>query len=92
MQQKENDTLANFSAKDVARKQELNSEKDKLELELKETFDKKEQTFDRSYKLNLEKNEIEKKFAKHKEDKRKAIEKDKKMEINKEEKKKKKKK
>ena len=60
MQQKENDTLANFSAKDVARKQELNSEKDKLELELKETFDKKEQTFDRSYKLNLEKNEIEK--------------------------------
>ena len=54
MQQKENDTLANFSAKDVARKQELNSEKDKLELELKETFDKKEQTFDRSYKLNLE--------------------------------------
>ena len=60
MQQKENDTLANFSAKDVARKQELNSEKDKLELELKETFDKKEQTFDRSYKLNLEKNEVEK--------------------------------
>ena len=60
MQQKENDTLANFSAKDVARKQELNSEKDKLELELKETFDKKEQTFDRSYKLNIEKNEIEK--------------------------------
>ena len=60
IQQKENDSLANFSAKDVARKQELNSEKDKLELELKETFDKKEQTFDRSYKLNLEKNEIEK--------------------------------
>ena len=60
IQQKENDTLANFSAKDVARKQELNSEKDKLELELKETFDKKEQTFDRSYKLNLAKNEVEK--------------------------------
>ena len=60
IQQKENDTLANFSAKDVARKQELNSEKDKLELELKETFDKKEQTFDRSYKLNIEKNNVEK--------------------------------
>ena len=60
IQKKENDTLANFSAKDVARKQELNSEKDKLELELKETFDKKEQTFDRSYKLNLAKNEVEK--------------------------------
>ena len=60
IQQKENDTLANFSAKDVARKQELNSEKDKLELELKETFDKKEQTFNRSYKLNLAKNDVEK--------------------------------
>ena len=66
IQQKENDSLANFSAKDVARKQELNSEKDKLELELKETFDKKEQTFDRSYKLNLEKNEIEKIMKKEK--------------------------
>jgi chromosome segregation ATPase len=52
--------LANFSAKDVARKQELNSEKDKLELELKETQDKREQAFDRTYKLNLEKNEVEK--------------------------------
>ena len=60
MQKKENDTLANFSAKDVARKQELNSEKDKLELELKETQDKREQAFDRTYKLNLEKNEVEK--------------------------------
>jgi hypothetical protein len=60
IQKKENDTLANFSAKDVARKQELNSEKDKLELEGKEILDKKEQTFDRSYKRNLEKNEVEK--------------------------------
>ena len=60
IQKKENDTLANFSAKDVARKQELNSEKDKLELELKETADKKEQAFDKTYKLNLEKNEVEK--------------------------------
>ena len=60
IQKKENDTLANFSAKDVARKQELNSEKDKLELELKETQDKREQAFDRTYKLNLEKNEVEK--------------------------------
>ena len=59
IQKKENDTLANFSAKDVARKQELNSEKDKLELEGKEILDKKEQTFDRSYKRNLEKNEVE---------------------------------
>ena len=50
IQKKENDTLANFSAKDVARKQELNSEKDKLELELKETADKKEQAFDKTYK------------------------------------------
>ena len=60
IQKKENDTLANFSAKDVARKQELNSEKDKLELELKETQDKKEQAFDKTYKLNLEKNDVEK--------------------------------
>jgi len=60
IQKKENDTLANFSAKDVARKQELNSEKDKLELEGKEILDKKEQTFDRSYKRYLEKNEVEK--------------------------------
>ena len=60
IQKKENDTLANFSAKDVARKQELNSEKDKLDLEIKETADKKEQAFDKTYKLNLEKNEVEK--------------------------------
>ena len=55
IQKKENDTLINFSSKDLARKQELNSEKDKLELELKETFDKKVQTFEKSYRLNLEK-------------------------------------
>ena len=50
---KDTDSLVNFNAKDVAKKQELINISEQLDMELKETFDKKEQMFEKSPHLHL---------------------------------------
>ena len=59
-QKKDQEALANFSPKDVAKKQELISKNEALEMDLKEALDKNQQCFEKTNNITIEKKEIEK--------------------------------
>ena len=58
-QKKDEESLANFSPQDIAKKQDLINQSEALEMDYKDHFDRKQQYFEKTKEITNEKNQLE---------------------------------